>query len=64
MMKLLTTKEAAEILGVCEQRIRLKLKQGHFPNARPPQDWLIPEEDVEANLGVDRRARSKDKSAP
>lgn len=50
--KLYTTKQAAEILGVCEQRIRAKIKQGHFPNAekRPIKyEWLIPQSDINKN---------------
>lgn len=47
--KYYTTKEVAQMLGLCEQRIRAKLKQGHFPNAkkRPIKyEWLIPEKDL------------------
>ena len=47
--KRLTTKEVADWLGVCPQRIAAKLTQGHFPH----HEWcecgrsiLIPEEDM------------------
>ena len=48
-MKKYSTKEAAEILGVCPQRIAAKLKQGHFPgahNCECGRSILIPEHDV------------------
>lgn len=48
MTNYLTTKELAAQLGLSEQRIRAKLKAGHFPRAIKctcKQAWLIPEAD-------------------
>jgi len=48
-MKKYSTKEVAEVLGVCHQRISAKLKQGHFPGAHKCEcgrSILIPEHDV------------------
>ena len=33
MIKKYSTKEAAAKLGLCQQRILAKIKQGHFPSA-------------------------------
>lgn len=47
--KLFTTKEMAELLGLCQQRITAKIRQGHFPNARPCEcgrSIMIPESDL------------------
>ena len=33
MIKKYSTKEAAKVLGVCQQRILAKIKKGHFPSA-------------------------------
>jgi len=55
MKKELSTKQVAKLQGVCEQRIRAKLKHQesgrkiHFPNARKCEcghTWFIPERDV------------------
>jgi hypothetical protein len=48
-----TAQETAKLLSVCEQRIRAKLKQGHFPNATYSERnrrWEIPLEDVEKEI--------------
>lgn len=53
-MKKHTTKEVAKQLGVCEQRIRARIKQGHFPHAKRcdcGQSWLIPERDLQPKTG-------------
>jgi excisionase family DNA binding protein len=58
--KKLTTAEAAELLGVCKQRIDAKLKQGHFPNHKRcdcGRSILIPAADIE----LDRRYRPRQK---
>lgn len=48
---LLTTREAAQRIGVKGRRIRQLCEQGEFPGARKVGwGWLIPEEDVVAYL--------------
>jgi len=61
MKKKLTIAEAAELLGVCKQRIDAKLKQGHFPNHKRCEccrSILIPAQDIE----LDRRYRPGQKT--
>jgi len=45
-MKLLTTKEAAERLGVGYVRVHQLIKQGRLPAEKVGRDWLIREEDL------------------
>lgn len=50
MKKRLTTREAAEKLGVCVQRISAKIQQGHFPgvtNCECGRSIMIPISDIE-----------------
>lgn len=52
-MKKYTTKQAAEILGVCAQRVYAKIEKKHFPNAKKcecGQVYLIPENDLKKEL--------------
>ncbi|AER26591.1 MeR-like helix-turn-helix DNA binding domain protein [Gordonia phage Amore2] len=45
--ELLNTREVSEILMVTEATVRVKLREGVFPNAsRPGKSWLIPRSDV------------------
>lgn len=59
--KYYTTKEAAEMLGLCEQRIRAMLKQDQNPNRQKTHfknvkknpikwEWLISEKDIHGKL--------------
>ena len=51
-----STREAAELLGVCVQRVQAKIKQGHFPGAcmcECGRSMLIPRKDLKL---VKRRA--------
>ena len=44
-----TTKEVAARLGVCDQRVHAKIKQGHFPNhsrCECGRTIMIPEQDL------------------
>jgi len=48
-MKYYTVKEVAKIEGVSERRIRAKIHQEHYPNAKAcpcGQAWLIPVKEV------------------
>jgi excisionase family DNA binding protein len=55
---LLSTAEAAEAMGVTEQRIRQLCAAAQFPNAfKVGRGWIIPRQDIEALLA--RRSRSK-----
>jgi hypothetical protein len=48
-MKRFNSREAADLLGVCVQRIHAKIKQGHFPGAHYCEcgkGYLIPESDI------------------
>lgn len=59
-MPRLTTKEAAEYLGVCKQRIDAKLAQGHFPNhgwCECGRSILIPEGDLKLSPASLKAAR-------
>lgn len=52
-MKYHTTKEAAKLLGVSEQRVRAMIKQGHFKNFKKRSiryEWLISENEIEKRL--------------
>jgi Helix-turn-helix domain len=61
--KRLTTPEVAKRLGVCQQRVMTKVRQGHFPN----HEWcecgrsiMIPEEDVTNPKPIlDKRRKTK-----
>ena len=46
-MKLITTKEAAEKLGVNVQRVRQLIKAGRLPAQKVGRDWVIRPRDLE-----------------
>lgn len=51
--------EVAELLGICQQRVRQKLIDGHFPNAflcPCERTTLIPRGDLKKQDVVKRRA--------
>jgi excisionase family DNA binding protein len=52
-MKLLTTKEAAEILGVSQTRVQQLILDGRLPAQRMGRDNFIKEEDLK--LVADRK---------
>ncbi|MGI6456363.1 MAG: helix-turn-helix domain-containing protein [bacterium] len=55
-MNKLTTREAAEVLGVSERRIRAMLDQGKFPNAEKfGHIWMIDPADLERAEVRDRK---------
>ncbi|HYF48883.1 MAG TPA: helix-turn-helix domain-containing protein [Planctomycetota bacterium] len=45
-MKLLTTEQAAERLGVSPQRVRMLIKEERLPATRLGRDWLVNEKDL------------------
>lgn len=56
----ITVDEAAKKLKVCKQRIRTKIKDGHFPNVtkcRCGHSYLIPVNDLEI-AKIDHRRKS------
>ena len=56
-MKMLTTKEAAEILLVHVSRVRFLAEHQRFPGAAKfGRDWLIPEAAVRAYAKTQRKA--------
>ena len=46
-MKLLTAKQAAEILGVHHSRVRVLIREGRLPAQKLGRDWVIMESDLE-----------------
>jgi excisionase family DNA binding protein len=50
-MKLLTTKEAAETLGVSYVRINQFIKEGRLPAQKMGRDYVIAEEDLKLLKG-------------
>ena len=46
-MKLLTAKQAAEILGVDDSRVRVLIREGRLPAQKVGRDWVIMEPDLE-----------------
>jgi excisionase family DNA binding protein len=46
-MKLLTAKQAAEILGVHHSRVRVLIREGRLPAQKVGRDWVIMEPDLE-----------------
>jgi excisionase family DNA binding protein len=46
-MKLLTAKQAAEILGVHHSRVRVLIREGRLPAQKVGRDWIIMEPDLE-----------------
>jgi excisionase family DNA binding protein len=53
-MKLLSAKQAAEILGVHHSRVRVLIRQGRLPAQKVGRDWVILEPDLE--LVKDRKS--------
>jgi excisionase family DNA binding protein len=54
-MKYHTTKQAAEILGVSERRVRAMIKQKHFKNLKKRSikyEWLISEDEIKKRLAL------------
>ena len=45
-MKLINSKEAAEQLGVCVQRVRQLIAAGRLPAQKVSRDWVIRERDL------------------
>jgi excisionase family DNA binding protein len=52
-MKLLTTQESAERLGVTVRRVQAMIRDGRLPAEKMGRDWFIKEEDLE--LVADRK---------
>jgi excisionase family DNA binding protein len=46
-VSLIGTKEAAERLGVSQQRVQALIKSGQLPAEKVGRDWLINEKDLE-----------------
>jgi len=46
-MKLLTAKQAAQILGVHHSRVRVLIREGRLPAQKIGRDWVILEPDLE-----------------
>jgi excisionase family DNA binding protein len=46
-MKLLTAKQAAQILGVHHSRVRVLIREGRLPAQKVGRDWVIMEPDLE-----------------
>jgi excisionase family DNA binding protein len=46
-MKLLTAKQAAQILGVDDSRVRVLIREGRLPAQKIGRDWIILEPDLE-----------------
>ena len=49
-MNLITTKSAAEILGVTPVRVRQLIQQGQLPSVKHGRDHLLQKEDVQRFL--------------
>ena len=47
LMKMLTAKQAAEILGVHHSRVRVLIREGRLPAQKIGRDWIIMEPDLE-----------------
>ena len=46
-MKLLTAKQAAQILGVDSSRVRVLIREGRLPAQKIGRDWIILKPDLE-----------------
>ncbi len=46
VMKLLTAKQAAEILGVHHSRVRVLIREGRLPAQKLGREWIIMEPDL------------------
>ena len=60
--KRLTTREAAEYLGLCKQRIATKILQGHYKNASRCEcgmTMLIPLSEINADMQIVNRKRKR-----
>ena len=57
MGKLLTTAEAAEILGINPVAVINAIKRGSLPGVKRGRDWFIDEDDVQARARL--RAEGK-----
>ena len=45
-MKVLTTKEAGEALGINDSRVRQLILEGRLPAIKHGRDWIIMEKDL------------------
>jgi excisionase family DNA binding protein len=55
-MKLLTTKEAATVLGVTDRRVRAMIGAGQLPAHQLGRDYAIEEKALEAVARIERKA--------
>ena len=62
-MKLLTTKEAANLLGVTDRRVRAMIGAGQLPAHQLGRDYAIEEKTLEAIAKVERKPGRPPKDA-
>jgi site-specific DNA-methyltransferase (adenine-specific) len=63
-MHLITTRMAAEILGVTAVRVRQLIQQGQLASEKQGRDHLLCEDDVQRFNRHGRRPRGRPRSAP
>ncbi len=62
-MKLLSTKETAEVLGVSTVRIFQMIQEGILPAEKIGRDWFVKEVDAETAKNRPKRGRPKKEAA-
>lgn len=62
-MKLLTTKEAAVLLGVTDRRVRAMIEAGQVPAHQLGRDYAIEEKALEAIAKIERKPGRPPKAA-
>lgn len=63
IMKLLTTKQAAAVLGVTDRRVRAMIGAGQLPAHHLGRDYAIEEKVLQAVAKIERRPGRPPKSA-
>ncbi len=62
IMKLLTTKQAAAVLGVSDRRVRAMIHEGQLPAHHLGRDYAIEEKTLQAVAKIERRPGRPPKS--
>ncbi len=47
MKRWITTKEAADLVGVCADTVKNLCREGQLPAEKPGRDWLVDSESTE-----------------
>ena len=62
-MELLSVKQAAEVLGITPQMVRIHLRRGSLPATHVGQTWAILREDLDKFAKIPRRPGRKARTA-